>query len=683
MNKSLNYFILSGFVAALTACQPKPPETVAITSGPLEIQFNQQMHSLVSVQAEGASPLMDSFQPSESLVLASGPVQDFELAEVKESALQNSYGAGRLYQLSGQSTSQPIAKTVEVSTYADFPGLAVFKVIYTNTGDAPLAIEGWRNHAYQLTGQGDEPPFWSFQGASYEDRRDWVQPIRPGFSQENYMGMNASDYGGGTPVVDLWRTDCGLAIGHVEQAPRLAYLPVSMAEGNSRASVRIDYRKGRQLEAGASFSTYETFVMAHTGDYYNALRAYSRFMQAGGLEFVPAEDAAYEPIWCAWGYEREFTPDEVIGTLPKVKELGIQWAVLDDGFQIAEGDWRANPEKFPNGDEDMKALVGAIHSAGLKAKLWWAPLAVDPGAQLLENNPDIILLNEQGKPQDITWWDSYYMSPAYEGARVHTREVIEMFLRDWDFDGLKMDGQHLNAVPPDYNPSHKLDYPEQSVEQLPDFFKMVYETATAIKPHAVMEICPCGCNCSFYNMAYMNQSVSSDPLSSWQIRLKGKTFKALMGRTAYYGDHVELSDGGTDFASSFGVGAVLGTKFTWPKDNPQAAASYLLTPEKEAIWKKWFSLYNDMMLSKEAYLGELYDIGYDKPEAHAIRKDENLYYAFYAPEWNGPVELRGLQEKSYRVRDYVNGKDYGAIQGPVASLPVQFKGYLLLEASAE
>jgi alpha-galactosidase len=246
-----------------------------------------------------------------------------------------------------------------------------------------------------------------------------------------------------------------------------------------------------------------------------------------------------------------------------------------------------------------------------------------------------------------------------------------------------MDGQHLNAVPPDYNLSHKLEYPEQSVEQLPAFFKMVYDTATAIKPQAVMEICPCGTNCSFYNMAYMNQSVSSDPLNSWQIRLKGKTFKALMGRTAYYGDHVELSDGGMDFSSSFGVGAVLGTKFTWPKDNPKAAASYLLTPDKEVIWKKWFGLYNEMMLSKEPYLGELYDIGYDKPEAHTIRKGETLYYAFYAPKWSGTVELRGLQEKGYRVRDYVNGKDYAMVQGPVAPLPVQFNGYLLLEAAPE
>ena len=44
-------------------------------------------------------------------------------------------------------------------------------------------------------------------------------------------------------------------------------------------------------------------------------------------------------------------------------------------------------------------------------------------------------------------------------------------------------------------------------------------------------------------MPYMNQAVASDPESSWQVRHKGKTIKALMGPSAAYaGDHVELSD---------------------------------------------------------------------------------------------------------------------------------------------
>jgi alpha-galactosidase len=188
----------------------------------------------------------------------------------------------------------------------------------------------------------------------------------------------------------------------------------------------------------------------------------------------------------------------------------------------------------------------------------------------------------------------------------------------------------------------------------------------------------------------MNQPVASDPTSSWQIRMKGKTFKALIGPSAaYFGDHVELSDGGDDFASSVGIGAVVGTKFTWPVGSkPERPRRHRrenldLTPEREKIWKKWLDIYQAKRLSQGTYIGGLYDIGFDRPEAHAISKDGKMYYAFYADAYRGDVELRGLGEKAYRVSDYVNQVDYGPVKGPTAKISVQFDKYLLLEAAPQ
>lgn len=157
-----------------------------------------------------------------------------------------------------------------------------------------------------------------------------------------------------------------------------------------------------------------------------------------------------------------------------------------------------------------------------------------------------------------------------------------------------------------------------------------------------------------------------------------------MPQTAYYGDHVELSDNGTDFASSFGIGAVLGTKFTWPMDNPNERKRSLLTPEKEVVWKKWFDLYHDKMLSKESYLGELYDIGYDKPETHVIKKDGIMYYAFYSKNWNGDIELRGLEkDKSYVAFDYINEVEVSNFNGNNPTINIAFEDYLLIEVTAK
>ena len=132
-----------------------------------------------------------------------------------------------------------------------------------------------------------------------------------------------------------------------------------------------------------------------------------------------------------------------------------------------------------------------------------------------------------------------------------------------------------------------------------------------------------------------------------------------------------------------GAGGVVGTKFVWPDPGPHFK-TVLLTPEKEALWKKWMDLYNSKMLSRGTFL-DLYVTGYDVPEGYAIAKDGKMYYAFFAPDpatrWKGEVELRGLEPGKYRVVDYENGKDLGAIDGRSPKLAVEFTHHLLLEVS--
>ena len=184
-------------------------------------------------------------------------------------------------------------------------------------------------------------------------------------------------------------------------------------------------------------------------------------------------------------------------------------------------------------------------------------------------------------------------------------------------------------------------------------------------------------------MPHFNMSVASDPESSFQIRSKGKTLKALMGdNIPYFGDHVELSDGANDFASTVGVGGVVGTQFVLPNLVKKHSTSDL-TPEREKVFEKWLQIYREKMLSRGEYRGELYDIGFDLPEAHAIRKGAEMYYAFFARHWSGPIELRGLQDRTYHIVDYVNGKDFGNVHGPKAMISADFEKHLLIEAQPE
>jgi alpha-galactosidase len=688
MKKLINFSIL--FIFLITCLQSIGCEkTIIIEGGEITIEFDPKLHSRVISKIDGENLILGDFGPSEYIKEGANIWTIFPFKSLETSQIDDHIGKGMLYTISGE--SELIRKTIKATVYEDFPRMVLYKVTYENLSDKNLQIENWTNNRFQIKSDANHEKnvFWSFQSGSYENRPDWILPVSTGFKQENYMGMNATDYGGGTPVSDVWRKDVGIAVGHVEMVPKQVSLPVEM-EDSRGAFVRVDFSENSVLKSGESLTTLQTFVAVHKGDFFASLKDYREMMVKKGIKFDPPPETAYEPVWCAWGYRRDFNVKQVLNTLPKVKELGYKWAVLDDGWQTAEGDWYLNKEKFPGGDRDMEKFVETIHSYDLKAKLWWAPLAVDPGTDLIKNHPEYLLLNEDRSKQKISWWNAFYLCPAYPEVQEFTKGQVKKFMETWGYDGLKIDGQHLNAAPPCYNPAHNHDRPEESVEKVPEFFKVIYQTAMAINPNAVVEICPCGTACSFFNMPEMNQPVSSDPTSSWQIRSKGKTFKALMGPSVpYYGDHVELSDNRDDFASTVGIGGVIGTKFTWPvvkqaEQTPRRRRRNVsLTPEKEVIWKKWVQIYEDKMLPKGEYLGVLYDIGFDRPETHAIKKDNKLYYAFYADEWDGPVELRGLDKKTYKLRDYVNDKDYGTVSGPTHQMNVQFTKFLLLEAVPE
>jgi alpha-galactosidase len=107
-----------------------------------------------------------------------------------------------------------------------------------------------------------------------------------------------------------------------------------------------------------------------------------------------------------------------------------------------------------------------------------------PGFKLLKEHPDFLLLNRDGSKRKISWWNSFYLCPSDRGVVEYHKALVRKILGEWGFDGLKLDGQHMNAVPPCYNPAHHHRRPEDSVEALPDFFREIYETARSVKPDA-------------------------------------------------------------------------------------------------------------------------------------------------------------------------------------------------------
>jgi len=613
---------------------------------------------------------------------------------------------GKHIEASAKSPSTGLSETLTLEVYDDFPSMAILSATYRNESGTPLQLDSVTLQEHRLNASLQDAnvapnDMWSFHGSSLKWGKDEIFPIPAKFSQENpfsvpiEVGGDAGAAGGGIPVVAFWTRSVGEAIGHLETLPLVLSIPVNTDDENHVVAA-VSVPANATLRPGDSFATPRTFVAVYSGDYYQPLALWSKAVDREGLSRASNNEEDYAVSWCGWGYRSNVTPKQMLDTLPKIKELGIHWVTLDDGWFNNYGDWQPRQENFPG--DSVQRLVKSFHDQGVKVQIWWLPLGVENGqpadgsrkysvSQLAKEHPDWLILDKDGKPAKMAR-NLETLCPALPEVQAYTKKLTEHFIRDWDFDGHKLD--NIFATPRCYNPKHHHKSPDDSVNAMGEVYKIIFETTRALKPDSVTQSCPCGTPPSLSWFRYMDQAVTGDPIGSAQVRRRIKMYKALMGpNAAVYGDHVELTriidpdtpqvqQLGQDFASTVGTGGVPGTKFTWPNYGPKYSHIYL-TPEKEATWKKWIGLYNEQMPSKGNFR-PLYSLGYDLPEGYAIEKDGKMFYAFFASEWNGEVELRGLQPGSYRVVDYVNQKDYGTVQGPTAKVKANFGDYLLLVA---
>jgi alpha-galactosidase len=178
-------------------------------------------------------------------------------------------------------------------------------------------------------------------------------------------------------------------------------------------------------------------------------------------------------------------------------------------------------------------------------------------------------------------------------------------------------------------------------------------------------------------MPYYGLANASDPMNNEQARRRIKEQKAIHGPTFAVGDCYQVpADEWSgcsvieSFETSIGCGAQLTTFY---RD---------LAPEQEALWRRWFLLYRKLGLARGEYLN-LYDLAFDAPEGHVVRKGRTLYFAFYAPTWAKatPIELRGLEpDVVYDVEDYAREQHLCTVSGPSALLSIGFKDALLVRA---
>jgi len=626
---------------------------------------------------------------------------DWQGVEIAE--LDNKIGQGKSITLyadaeqHGENFYQPVKVGLKLSLYfyRNLPEVVISRAEFTNLGEQILSIDclvsSFCRLDRRLVNPGSAPwRFASYMGAAYRWGHDysliWIDSQT---SRENFMGLEpgrpGGGEGGGTPLVDLWTPECGLAVASAEPSPQWISLPVKTCDdGLVEVSIiqqpQARFAQKTTIAPGESCSTIGSALICHELDFHDALRSYADILRAQGVN-IPLSSPAdcYRPYWKSWGFGLDFTCQQIYGAVDEIKDFAIEMAMLDDGWFTAYGDWKPNPAKgkFPGGDEDMREFVRRLKAEGLKTSLWWYPQGVSPESELAREHPEWLIVNQDGSYPRCSR-NLYYLCPEAAGAVAYLEILVEKILADWDFDGLYLDTTGLTALPPCFNPEHNHNSPLDSYTNQYKFFKAIFDKAQSLKPGAPVEMCICSLPHDPFKMPYYNLANASDPTNLSQMRRRIKVEKAFRGGTFCVGDCYQIPiqeweewSVPESFESAVGTGAQVTTLYSE------------LTEKQREKWRHWFALYKRLGLSSGEYLN-LYDIAFDKPEAHVVRKNGSFYYAFFAERWGRlkPLKLKGLEQgKTYKVTDYANGVDLGTVQGEKSELFHAFADSLLLEVA--
>jgi alpha-galactosidase len=119
--------------------------------------------------------------------------------------------------------------------------------------------------------------------------------------------------------------------------------------------------------------------------------------------------APHQVGWCSWyHYFHEVTESDIAANLALADDWPFDVFQVDDGYQMAIGDWLETNEAFPRG---LDALARDIADRGFRPGVWIAPFLAAPDAAVAQLHPDWFAHHRSGRPL-VAW-----RNPAWGGGQ--------------------------------------------------------------------------------------------------------------------------------------------------------------------------------------------------------------------------------------------------------------------------
>jgi alpha-galactosidase len=151
-------------------------------------------------------------------------------------------------------------------------------------------------------------------------------------------------------------------------------------------------------------------------------------------------------VWCSWySLFTGITQARLLKILADLGDLPFDVFQLDDGWQMAIGDWEPN-DKFPAG---MAGMAAKIQATGRKAGLWLAPLLVVPSSRLYHAHPEWLLRHANGRlvSAGFNWGEPLYALDTTIPAALEWLAALMKKVRAWGYEYVKLDFLYAGALP--------------------------------------------------------------------------------------------------------------------------------------------------------------------------------------------------------------------------------------------
>ncbi len=181
----------------------------------IELQLDSKMNLAIYYKNEDIPlnfvDLTDKTKPSHFITVNGKDISDFTVNydDIKMEQIESSFGTGRKLMVKGVAEPESglqIEKILSIELYDKYPDAAIITATYKNTGTTEFTVDKTISNYFKLdasvfNSQNKPYDFWSYQGASLAWGFDYVIPIKDGFQQRNWMGVQPeTKTGGGVPL---------------------------------------------------------------------------------------------------------------------------------------------------------------------------------------------------------------------------------------------------------------------------------------------------------------------------------------------------------------------------------------------------------------------------------------------------------------------------------------------------